>query len=237
MAEEKKVNWGLVALGGGLGIIGGYGIYYLYSKQKMINSYVDLVKDYEREYRQFISDGKIDENEQELLHNKERLMNSLEEQIKDKGFFIDLIEALAKLGIVVSGGYIGAAIIRYLIRKYPPPPNFRCPICNKTFPSDYKLRRHIEDTHHVTTTEPAAEAWEIIKTLDSWILQYIAIYTGLGSQFFLWLKKGWNELPYETKVMIIVLLIAALVIITISTFGMVAPETAPAIASLSACLV
>ena len=80
--EEKNVSGTVLVAGGVIIAVSALGIYYIYSKNAEINEYLALAKDYEIEYKEFGADGEIDEDEQAILENKVRVMNTLEEKIK-----------------------------------------------------------------------------------------------------------------------------------------------------------
>ena len=238
--EENKVNWGQVAIGCGVTAVGLAGVYYIYTKRSAIDEYLNIAKDYEREYREYMADGVIDDDERALLHEKENRMNTLEKYIDDLGALKDLIDALTKLFGVAFGGYIGGKLIDYLRKKYPPggqtPKDFRCPVCNRSFRTEDQLKRHVREKHNVKTTEPAADAWEIIRSWSSWVIQFMTILSKPFVDFTVWVQKTWEEIPYEVKVAIIIVLAAIIVIIMAFCPGL-APGASEVQSAIAACLV
>lgn len=233
--EVKKDNTKLMIIGGVVVVVSAVGIYYLYSENVLISDYLKLVKDYEREYKEYGADGEIDEDEQAILENKRRAMEALEEEIKSKGFWINLIEALSVLGIIGIIYKVTPKVIDYIIKKWPPrPPHFICPKCDKDLKTDYRLRRHLEKEHPVVDPAPGADAWTLIQHLPQWILDWMVISTG---QILLDnITKGWEDIPPAVQIILIGLALAALVLITAWSLGWLSWATAAPIAALLACV-
>ena len=226
MAEKQKSNLNYIILGSGLIIVGVAGIYYIYSKKSVIDEYIKLVKDYEREWKQYIADGDIDIDEGNMLQRKINALNTLEHYIKSRGWGVDLLDALARLGIIVTITLITYRVIKYISKRYPPggrPPQYTCPFDGRTFDTEDEFKRHLEDEHNIVDTEPAADVWDDIRNLPDWIHGLIAITTGLGNTFYEYIVKPFNELPLGVKLMLIVLILAAIIIIIALLNGLLLP--------------
>jgi len=210
---ERGTNKELLIVSAGAISIAVVAGYYIYSKNRLINEYTSLVNDYEREIKEFRQDGVIDEDEERILNQKEERLSLLEHQITHN-FLTDLINALAKLGIVVSAGYISAQVVKYIRRKYPPRPP-KCPYCGKDLRgySDEQIKKHIDSHHNEPLPEKAPTTWTMIKKLPSLLKDLIAWMAKVPRDY---LDKDYNEIPeaarwkiYVAVIEVIVILIAA----------------------------
>jgi len=66
----RKVNMGLLVGGGAVIAVSAAGAYYIYSGNVLIDDYMALLDDYEREYKDFIADGILSEDEEAILQPK-----------------------------------------------------------------------------------------------------------------------------------------------------------------------
>jgi len=226
--KSTNINIGYTLIGGGLITAGVAGIYYTYSKDSLIKEYVELVKDYEREYKEFGRDGEISRDENRILTDKADRLRGLEDLIKQKGWGVDLLDALAKLGIIALLYKITPGVIDYIMRKYPPPGSTVCPICHKDLHTMYRLRRHLEKKHSPKPQDnpEARDAWDIIQDLPQWALDMIATLTELFEEFYSYLGKAVEDIPPEVWFMIAVI---AILIIAVF-FPQLLPGVAPALA-------
>jgi len=236
----RKVDLGLLVGGGAVIAVSAAAIYYMQSKNKLIDEYTTLVKSYEEEYDRYWADGeKPDEAEQAKLEFKVDRLGFLEWLIAQKGWLFDLIDALAKLGIVFIGYKITSNVIKWIWKRRPPGgqiPTYTCPQCGKDFDSEYQLKRHMKD-HPVVDTSPAADAWTLIQQLPQWIINMIGV-VGEGSALIAEnIVKAWSSIPLEVQIAIIILVLAAVVIIMAITFSFLSPILVPIAAGLALCLV
>ena len=235
--EVKKDNTNIMVIGGVVLVVSAVGVYYIYSKNALISDYLKLVKDYEREYNEYGADGEIDPDERAILENKIRALETLEEEIKSKGFIIDLINALAALGIIVIAYKVTATVIKYVMRRWPPrPPNFICPKCSKDLHTDYRLKRHIEQEHPVVNPDAGADAWTLIQQLPQWIIDLIGAVGEISVVLTVNITKAWDSIPRETQIILIIAIIAAIAIIIALSCGFLSPELLPIAAACAACL-
>ena len=238
-AEPRKINVGLVVGGGAVITVAGAAAYYIYSKNKLIDEYLTLVKSYEEEYQRYYADGEIDEAEQEKLDFKVDRLEYLEWLIAQKGWLHDLITALAKLGIVFIGYKITVNVIKYLWKRHPPGgqiPTYPCPQCDEVFDTEYQLKRHVNTHHPVIDPSPAADVWPLIQQLPGWIINMIGV-VGEGSVLLAEnIAKAWGDIPLEVQIAIIILVLVAVVIIMAITFSFLSPALSPVAVGLALCL-
>lgn len=236
----RQVDKGLLIGGGAVIAVSAAAMYYIYSKNKLIDEYLALVKSYEEEYERYYADGEIDETEKAKLDNKAERLEYLEWLIAQKGWLYDLIDALARLGIVFIGYKITVNVIKYIWKRHPPGgqiPTYPCPEpgCNEVFDTEYRLKRHM-DEHPVVDTSPAAEVWPLIQQLPGWIVDMIGV-VGEGSVLLAEnIGNAWGSIPLEIQIAIIILVLAAIVIIMAITFSFLSPALAPIAVGLAACL-
>lgn len=234
----RKVDVGLLVGGGAVITVAAAAAYYIYSKNKLIDEYLTLVKSYEEEYERYGADGEIDETEKKKLDYKAERLDYLEWLIAQKGWLYDLIDALSKLGIVFIGYKITVNVIKYIWKRRPPGgkiPTYTCPQCDRDFDSEYQLKRHLKD-HPVIDTSPAAEVWPLIQQLPKWLIDMIGVVGGFSVILAENIAKAWSDIPLEVQIAIIILALAAIVIVMAITFSFLSPALAPVAAGLALCL-
>jgi hypothetical protein len=196
-----------LTIGGGLICIGGYLLWDQWTKSKLVAEFMDKVSRAEIAYRNAI--GREDyEEAQSVAAFYEGLMHEEEEVIKAKGTLERLLDALAKLGIVVSAGYVGASVIKWLIKRFPPPPPYKCPLCGAAFSTPELLDQHVRQCHPVDE-EKIAEGQAAYNTLPGWIRSLVGSFSGIEEWM---LAKSWQDLP---RWQILALAAAAVVIIAL----------------------
>ena len=225
----RKINVGLVVGGGAVIAVSAAAIYYVYSKNQLIDEYLKLVASYDEEYQRYMADGVIDETEQKKLKDKGDRLSFLEELIRSKGWIVDLLEALAKLGIVAIIYKVTPKVIDYISRRYPPPGSTVCPKCNKDLHSLWRLKRHLEREHKTKPidTPEARDAWDAINQLPQWLLDVIAVVSGLGDTFWEYVGKPVTEISPEIWLVIVLAVLACILIIVF--FPAVIPIVAAAV--------
>lgn len=237
-AEAPRVNLGLLVGGGAVIAVSAAAMYYIYSKNQLIDEYLKLAKSYEEEYERYGADGEIDETERAKLDAKAERLEYLEWLIAQKGWLFDLIDALARLGIVFIGIKVTVNVIKYIWKRHPPGgqiPTYTCPQCGKDFDSEYQLKRHMEE-HPVIDTSPAADVWPLIQQLPGWIINMIGVVGDFSVLLAENIGNAWGSIPLEVQIAIIILVLAAIVIIMAITFSFLSPALAPIAAGLAACL-
>lgn len=237
MQNEEKNNGTVLVAGGVIIAVSALGIYYIYSKNAEINEYLALAKDYEIEYKEFGADGEIDEDEQAILENKVRVMNTLEEKIKSKGFIIDLIGALAKLGIIVIAYKVTTSVLKYVMKRWPPrPPDFICPACGDNLYTDDRLKRHIEQEHPVANPDAGTDAWTLLQHLPQWLIDLIGVVGEFSATLQANITKAWDSIPRETQIVLIIAILVAVALLIAFSCGFLSPELAPIAAACVVCL-
>ena len=239
--EPRRVNWGLLVGGGAVITVAGAAAYYIYSKNKLIDEYLKLVKSYEEEYQRYGADGEIDETEKAKLEEKAERLDYLEWLIAQKGWLFDLLSALAKLGIVFIGYKITVNVIKYIWKRWPPggqTPTYPCPEpgCDEIFDSEYQWSHHIKTAHPVIDPLPAATVWPLIQQLPHWLIDMIGVVGGFSVLLAENIVKAWSSIPLETQIAIILLVLAAVAIIMAITFSLFSPVLAPIATGLVLCL-
>ena len=216
-----KINVGQCLIGGGLITIGAAGIYYIHSREQIVREYVDLVKDLEREYANFMEDGSISEDEANILDEKIKVLRTLGKKVEEEGLLDKLRDLLAQFGFVVGevgGLYIAIRILDEIRKRWPPrgstPKDFKCPACDKHFRTEDQLRDHLEKDHQtVPDKDEARDAWELIWTWPIWVLDWIGTVTGLGDTISKLVGTPWDEIDIGTRATIIwAVLVAAAII-------------------------
>lgn len=213
--EAKKDNTKIMVIGGVIIIVTAAGVYYIYSRNALINEYLKLVIDYEREYKEFGADGEIDEDEAAILENKRRAMETLEKEIEDKGLIPNILIELGKLGIIATIGYVTISVIKYIMRRWPPkPPNFICPECGKDLHTDHRLKRHLEKEHpeKKPSEDSARDAWDYLVELPQWLIDLISSWGPVEI-----VQKRWDEwdAPLDVKIAAIIAVVAWCIVIII----------------------
>ena len=220
--EEKNISYNILLASGAVIAISGAGIYYMYSRNKLINDYINQVEDYERELKEFGKDGKISQDEEKILGQKQQRLQVLEEQIKNKGLIYNLLDELGKLGIIATVSYVTISVIKWLRKKYPPRPP-KCPICGQNFTgwTDYRIKKHLEkhyQNHDFNiNTSKAPEVWKLIKDLPSWIKDYLAWAAHVPRSY---LDKNWDAVPSADRDKIYLAIIwTALLLVAVIIFA------------------
>ena len=240
MAEEpRKINVGLLVGGGAVIAVSAAALYYMYSKNQLINEYLKLVKSYEEEYQRYWADGVLDETEQEKLEIKIDRLEYLEWLIAQKGWLVDLITALRELLIIAIPGYVTIKVIKYIWKRHPPGGQtitYPCPKCDEEFDSEYQLRRHMAEEHPVIDTSPAAGVWPLIQQLPQWIIDMIGVVGDFSVLLAENIGKAWDSISPEQQIALIILILAALAIVMAITFSFLSPSLGPIAIGLAACL-
>lgn len=243
---QKGDTWKYIIVGGVLIAIAGAGIYYLYNRTKVVDEAIELIKDYELEYNEFMVDGVISEEEGNLLEQKRLTLQALINKINEKGLMGQFIDTLWTLGIVipiVTATYIIFKLIERYLKRHPPPQAppgkpWKDPMDNTYWPTPEDLVNHAHDEYPDTPPADAPamhDIWEDIKNLPSWFLAMVGACSDLaGVGWEDAIGKWWEDLSPERKAILCFGLIAALILATALTLGWLAPETAPIIAALAA---
>lgn len=240
---EAKIDVGTTLIGTGILAIGVAGVYYIYSGRKLIEEYVGGVKDLEREYKQFIADGELSEDESQILEVKEHALTVLGRKIEEKGFLEQLRDILYGFGYAVgiTGGlWLAHKIIDYLRKRYPPrgrtPTDYECPVCHQHFSTEDQLRHHVEQEHDIKNpdADETRHAWDIVRSWPSWVLGLISIMAGLPGLLPQYQQYVWDQLPYWAKVAIIYACLVAIGILIAFGFAPALPGYAEAAAGFAA---
>lgn len=214
-AEPRKVDMGLLVGGGAVISVAGVAAYYIYSKNQLIDEYLKLAASYQEEYERYGADGEIDETEEAKLDVKRERLEYLEWLIAQKGWLIDLINALARLGIVFIGYKITVNVLKYVWKRWPPkPPSFECPECGEDLHTDYRLKRHLEEDHPelTPTEEEAQDAWDYLQTLPQWLIDVISNWGPVVIVRKEW--DAWDE-PLDIKIAKVIAVVAWSIVIII----------------------
>lgn len=225
-----RVRWGLVAVGGGMAVIGGYLLYGEWARRQLVEEYMSEVHELRAFYMTAIADGVLDEGELDMIGVMQQAIETKEKELEREGLIPEILDRLAKLGIIVTAGYVGAKIVVWLLRHYKPPGSgphaFTCPTCGAVFSTEEALNQHVRDVHGVNPAG-AGEAYNAFQQSPSWVQSLVAGAANVGE----WLKQpGWQGVP-NWALLLIALACLALIALT---FGVLSPQLAPVAAAILA---
>lgn len=225
---DRSVRWGLVAVGGGMTVIGGYFLYREWSKRQLVEEYMSEVEELRAFYMTAIADGPLDEGELAMIGVLQQALETKEKELEREGLIPEILDRLAKLGIIVAAGYVGAKIVVWLLRHYKPPGSgphtFTCPSCGMVFSTEEALNDHVRDVHGVNPAG-AAEAYEAFQRTPNWVQSLVAATADVGE----WLRQpGWAGVPIWALLLIA---LACILLIALS-WGMLGPQLAPVAAAI-----
>ena len=241
---KKPIDTTAVIVGGvALGVCG-VAAYYIYSRDKHVNEYLELAQEYSAKYQRFMSDEIITEDEQLMLDFEERQLSLLEEVIRDKGWWYHLLDKVQQiLGIYVFFK-ITWALWKYVRDKWPPTGGhtFECPKCDYTTHSEDDLNRHVEEDHQpAPSQDPAYTMWDLLHQLSddtlNLVLETAAMVSVNGYLLAENIGSSWASIPLEAKLMIIVVVLVLCALLIALSWGSLTPVLGPIAAAAAACVV
>lgn len=228
---RKPASGTVLVIGGVVIAIAGLGAYYIWSIQELLRKAEYWVKEYQREYQEFLEDsitpGVITPEEQALLDEKKRLLTTIINEIEAKGLIEQFTDLLWSIGIVITVVTV-ARIIAELIRDYfrrnprdpkpphTPPPDPANPYKDVTddtwHPSENDLRDHYRETHPTPGDDPNAwnDVFTDLRELPEWFLSLLSSFNLDGLEY--WIEHDYRELDPNVQLALKFLLGAALVI-------------------------
>jgi len=213
MGEDRVVGYGLIALGTG---ITAWGAFSYFQKKALIEDYINETKIYREALIRAYEDGEVTDEEREFLEYMQSELTRKEKLIEDAGFGQDLVEALRwAFGIMIAyAAYkITSRLLERLWRKYRPPgKTWKCPICDKEFPTEDDLNRHIDEDHD-TSTDPAlyVALWEALQETPEWFKYAVAEVSGLAIGTIEKGKEWFENLPDSEKIALGILIAVAVI--------------------------
>ena len=223
-----RTRWGLVAFGGGLAVLGGWLFYSEWAKRQLIEEFMSEVHELRAFYMTAIADGELDENELRLIGDLEQAIETKEKQLEREGLIPEILDRLAKIGIIVTAGFIAAKVVVWLLKHYKPPGSglhtFTCPSCGAVFSTEEALNGHVRDVHGVNPAG-AAEAYEAFQQTPAWVQSLVAATADVGE----WLRQpGWQGVPNWA---LLAIALACILLIALS-WGLLSPQLAPVAAAI-----
>ncbi|MBA7500721.1 hypothetical protein ES704_03481 [subsurface metagenome] len=217
--ETKKA----LAIGGGIFGAGLISISaYFYLKQRkiaaMVEEFMDKVARGEAAYSTAISQEDYEKADR-IRDFYQMIMHEEEEAIKLAGGGESLIDQLRKLGIVVIAGMVAAGVIRWIMKRHPPPAPPKCELCGKTFPTAAKLEDHVK-TEHKVAPEKVAVAEEAFRKLPERDRDLISEFSALPRKV---IDTPWGQLETWQLILIVV----GCILLIYFTGGALAPKLAP----------
>lgn len=227
MAEDRSyLSPGVLLVGTGLLAVGGYFWWKDWTHQKLVEEYISEAQELRAYYDTAVADGDYTPEEMEGVALRQNQMDAKEKELEREGLIVDILDHLARLGIIVSAGYIAAKIVEWLLRNRPPtPPAWQCPVEGSSFSTETDLYRHLEEVHGIVP-EGASEAYNRFRNLPKWMQDLVRVTSGVGNS----INTYWDQLPLGTQLAIILALLT-LIAISGGLFSPLAPALRP-IASL-----
>lgn len=185
----KIEHIGGILIGGGILSLGGWLLYREYVNAKLLREFMEKVERSETAYRNALEQERY-EDAQKILEFYEARMKEEEEVIKSRGLFDSLADLLAKAGIVI-GAVAGLYVIKWLVKRFPPPPPYKCTHCGAGFNTLEKLEEHLRTQHPLEDVNvPEGEA--AYRTLPHWVRGLVSAFSGVEEWM---LEESWVGLP------------------------------------------
>ena len=217
MSQKAVVVAGTI---GGVGLLGmaAYFVFAEWQKSEIIKEYMSEVEELESYYNNQVIAGQLTEAGYKGIEIRERALAAKETELERKGWIAEILDSLAKFGIVASAGYISAKVVQEIIKRNPPPPPYKCNVCGLHFNTLAALNRHVKKAHAVRMEQvPLAE--KAFRALSPTLQRMLATVSGLGRQIY----NTWANLPVGVYIAIA----AAALIIIVLTWGTTSPALAP----------
>lgn len=180
---------GGILIGGGVLTLGGWLLYREYINAKLLQEFMEKVERAENAYRNALEQEDYEEAEK-ILKFYDARMKEEEEVIKSRGIFDSLTDLLGKAGIV-CGAVAGIYVIKWLTKRFPPPPPYKCPHCGASFYTLKELEEHLRTKHPLDDAKvPNAQA--AYSSLPGWVKGLISAYSGVAEWM---LEESWVGLP------------------------------------------
>jgi hypothetical protein len=186
----KLESLGSVLFGGGVLTLAGWLFYREWENKKLLDEFMDKVARAEDAYRNALDQEKYDEAQQ-ILDFYDARMKEEEEVIKSRGIFDSLTDLLGKAGIVV-GAVAGYYVLKWLIKRFPPPPPYVCPYGDGArFNTLEELQNHIR-TQHPLEDAAIPDGESAYRNLPGWVQGLISAFSGVDDWL---LAESWGNMP------------------------------------------
>lgn len=179
----------VLAIGAGLLSIGGWLLYREHVNSKLLREFMEKVERAETAYRNALEQERYEDAER-ILEFYEARMREEEEVIKSRGLFDQLRDLLASAGIVI-GAVAGLYVIKWLTKRFPPPPPYKCPFDGQAFSTLELLEQHIRQQHPVEDAK-IAEGQSAYNSLPRWLRGLVSAFSGIDEWM---LEESWGGLP------------------------------------------
>jgi len=254
----------LIVIGGAIIAIAGLGAYYLYIQKAKVDEYVYWVKEYQREYEDFMeTDGHVpicdglssgecagvngcvwqDGACISILDIKAHIMEVLEKELEEKGLIQQATEAIfAATGLVIAWGVykIIKKIMEHYMKKNPP---YGGPGAPYYYPDIYELDPSwwpSEDalSDHINASHPVLHDPVLLR--DAWDAVQdqpnwlIDYLAGIVPEFVETMERGWENTPEWIHWVLIGAIAVAIAALVALSLGTLLPLLGPVIASLAA---
>lgn len=209
--------------GGAIMAGAGYLSWREYQKGELLRDYLAEVQELEAFYKTAAADGSFSEEDRRGTETRERALDTKEREIQRKDMVAELVDSLARLGIVVSAGYITAKVLRIIQDRHKPPPPYKSVLDGEQFSTTEGLEQHVKEVHGVDQ-EALDNAQMGFQNLAPTWQRWLAAASGLGERIY----QRWAEQPAWVYLAIA----AACVLLIVLTYYLLAPALAPVLVAV-----
>jgi hypothetical protein len=237
-SEKSSFPIGTVVIGGAIIAIAGIGIYYMWSKQKIVDDYLYWVQEYMREVEEY-GPNPTSAQQDELKKKKETII-FLQGQAEEKNVIVQIQEALIPiLGLiaVIKFTTILYKIVEWYLKNHPgagggtPGNEYHDVVDGTDHPSPEDFMRHTatDYPHPDPAGDVMPQVWTDIQTLPQWILDILAgAALSLGiNEWADAIGKSWSELPAEQQLYLAVVVLGLVLLVITMSCGTAAPWLMP----------